>query len=340
MAAGSLSSFFGLGPQSAKDTAATKYWKTLATVSGMQPQFDVSDSRLEHPGGTGSRNTSKKSVSARTGYLMPFKSTFIARGNFLPIALRLSGFDIATTNNSGYYTHVCTWSASSAVAWGSAFWYVAADDNAFTVRAVNSRVTKLALNATPTEIQCDLEGKGMTGGEATGSETVTSEAAYEILPTIGSVTVQSSGVAIATSFRSANTEITQELIEDDRTLFQATRADLPQKSIGATITLGGIDITRAFYRKLFNAGTGNTTPSLTPLTGDLSMNFQSSAFITGSIPWSVTIAAPSVEFAATDNNFQAQNDDQIRCELVASVIDNVTTPLTITVVNNVSSYAP
>lgn len=340
MSAGSLSSYFGLGPQSAQGTASTKVFKTLATVSGMQPQFDVSDSRLEHPGGTGSRNTSKKSVSARTGYLVPFKSTFIARGNFLPIALRAAGFSIATTNNSGYYTHVCTWAASNAVPWVSAFWYVAASDNPFTVRSVDARVTKLSLNATPTEIQCDLEGKGMSEGDATGSETATSEVTYEILPTIGSVTVQSGGADIATTFRSANTEITQELIEDDRTLFQATRADLPQKSIGATITLGGIDITRDFYRKLFRGSTSGTAASLTPLTGNVTMNFQSSAFITGSTPWSITIAAPSVEFAATDNNFQAQNDEQIRCELVASIIDDVTTPLTITVVNNVSSYAP
>ena len=338
MAAGSLSSFIGLGRQSAQATAAAKYWKALATVSAMQPVFDVSESRLEHPGGTGSRNTVKKSVSARTGYLMPFKATFIARANFLPIALIGAGFSCSTVNNSGYYTHTLTWAASNAVPWVSAFWYVAASDNAFTVRAVDARVTKLSLNATPTEIQCELEGKGMTGSEATGSETTTSEVAYEILPTIGSVTVQSGGVAIASSFRSANTEITQELIEDDRTLFQASRADLPQKSIGATITLGGIDISRDFYRKLFNAGTGNTTPSLTPLTGDLSMNFQSAQFITGSTPYSITIAAPSVEFAATDNNFQAQNDDQIRCELVAQVIDNVATPLTITIVNNVSAY--
>lgn len=338
MSAGSLSSFFGLGKQTAQDTAATKIYKTLAIQSGMQPEFDVTETRLEHPGGTGARNTAKKSASARTGYLVPFKSTFILRPNFLPMALIGAGFSCSTVNNSGYYTHTLTWAGSSAVPWVSAFWHVEASDNAFTTRATNARVTKLSLNATPKEIQCDLEGKGMVGGEATGSETVTTEAAIEILPTLGTVSVLSSGVAIATAFRSANTEITQELTEDDTALWQPTRADLPQKSIGAKVTFGGIDITRDFYRELVNGGTSNTSPSLLTLRGDLLYKWESAEMITGAVPYSVSIDMNSVEYTADSNTFQASGDDQIRCGLVADVIDDVATPLSIVVVNNVSAY--
>lgn len=338
MSAGSLSSWFGIGKQSAQDTAATKYIKTLATQSGMQPEFDITDTRLEHPGGTGARNTKKKSRSARTGYLVPFKSTFILRPNFLPMALIAAGFQCSTVTNSGYYTHTLTWAGAAAVPWCSAFWHVEASDNPFTTRATNARVTKLALNATPKEIQCDLEGKGMVGGEATGSETVTSEAAIEILPTLGTVSVLAGGVAIATGFRTANTEITQELTEDDAALWTPTRVDLPQKSLAAKVTFGGIDITRDFYRKLINGGTGNTSPSLLTLAGDLLYRWESAEMITGAVPYSVTIDMNSVEYTADSNTFQASGDDQIRCGLVAEVIDDVTTPLSIIVVNNVSSY--
>lgn len=338
MSAGSLSSFFGLGRQSAQDVAATKYWKALATQSGMQPEFDQTDTRLEHPGGTGTRNTKKKSRTARTSYLVPYKASFILRPNFLPIALISMGFQCTTVNNSGYYTHTLTWAPATAVPWASAFWYVAASDNPFTARATNARSTKLSINATPKEIACDIEGKGMVGGEATGSETSTSEAATEILPTLGSVSVLSGGVAIATLFRSANTELTQELTEDDAALWQPTRADLPQKGLGAKTTFGGIDITRDFFRKLNNGSTVATNPSLLTLAGDLLMRWESAEMITGAIPYSVTIDMNSVEYTADSNTFQASGDDQIRCGLVAEVIDDVATPLSIVVVNNVSAY--
>ncbi len=337
MSVPSLSSAFSLGIQSAKGTAATNYKTTLATVSGMQPTFDTRTAPLEHPGGA-SRATAQKSTDARTGYLTKPKATFILRPNFIGTALMGLGFQCSSVNNSGYYTHTFTIAATASAKWLSALWYVATEDAAMTLKSTDVRLTKLSLNATPDSVEGQIEGSGLSALEASGSETLVSEAAHEILPTAGSLTVQSSSTPLFTAVRGVNFEFTQELLEDDRTLFTATRQDLPIKSQSAQITFSGVDISRALYRKVVNAGSSNTTASLSPFTGDLTYQFESADFVSGSVPYSLTVTMPSVQYEFSDGTIQAQNDDQVRVDVVAKMIDNVTTPLTIVLVNGISAY--
>ena len=337
MSVPSLGSAFSLGIQSAKGTAATNYKTTLATVSGMQPTFDIRTAPLEHPGGA-SRATKQKSTDARTGYLTKPKATFILRPNFIGTALMGLGFAVSSVNASGVYTHTFTIAAPASAKWLSALWYVATEDAAMTLKSTDVRLTKLSLNATPDSVEGQIEGSGLSALEASGSETLVSEAAHEILPTSGSLTIQSSTVALTTAVRGANFDYTQELLEDDRTLFSSTRTDLPIKSQDAQVTFSGVDLSRALYRKVVNAGGSNTTASLSPFTGDLTYTFQSADFAGGSTPYSLTITMPSVQYEFSEGTIQAQNDDQVRVDIVAKMIDNVATPLTITLVNTISAY--
>ena len=337
MSVPSLSSAFSLGIQSAKGTPATNYKTALATQSGLQPTFDIRTAPLEHPGGA-SRATKQKSTDARTGYLAKPKSTFILRPNFIGTALMGLGFGVSSANASGVYTHTFTIAAAASAKWLSALWYTATEDAAMTLKATDVRLTKLSINGTPDSVECQLEGSGLSLGEASGSETLVAESANEILPTAGSLTVQNSSTALFTAVRGVNFEFTQELLEDDRTLFTSTRQDLPIKSQNAQITFTGVDISRALYRKVVNAGASNTTASLTPFTGDLTYTFQSSSFAGGSTPYSLTITMPSVQYEFNEGTIQAQNDEQVRVDVVAKMIDNLSTPLTIALVNTISAY--
>jgi len=47
--ANSLGSFFAVGIQGAKGTAATTLYKLIATDSSLAPEFEYRDTRLEHP---------------------------------------------------------------------------------------------------------------------------------------------------------------------------------------------------------------------------------------------------------------------------------------------------
>jgi hypothetical protein len=341
MGANSLTCAFSLGQQAAIDTDATDFITTLATVSGLQPRFDITESRREHPGAVGSRATAKRAASTRTGYLVDLVSTFVLRPRFIGHALLGAGFTVATTNNTTHYTHVFKLASRATFPWLTGLWYI--DDDAvaaFTLKSGNVRLTQLNINASPEEVQCDLAAVGMTEGDAAGTETLVSEAGFEILPTIGTMTVNLASTSFITSVRSINLAIANTLKEDDRFLFVSGRTDLPQEEITVAATLGGVPITRDLYRRIVRGGTSGTEPSLVPPTGDLIYKFQSAANITGaSVPYSLQMDLNSVEYTFPDNQLQASEADDLELEVTAEMIDNVTDPIVITLVNDVASYA-
>jgi len=337
MAVNSLVCAFSLGQQSAIDTVATDFITALATVSGLQPRFDVTESRQEHPGGAGTRATSKRAPSTRTGYLVDAKCTFVLRPRFIGHALLTNGFTVATTG-AGPYTHVFKLATRATFPWMTGLWLLPDDDVAsFRLLSSNVRGTSLNINATTSEVQCDTSLVGMTEGDAAGTETLVSETTVEILPTIGSMTI--AGVTI-TKAKTLNLAIANTIKEDQRYLFEAARTDLPQESVAVTGTIGGAPLTRDVYRQIFRGGTSGTEPSLTPLTGNMVYAFESSSDIpTFGVPYSLTIDLNSVEFSISDNSLQANNADEIEPEINFEMIDDVTDPIVITLVNDVASYA-
>lgn len=339
MASNSLLSAFALGQQSAKGTQATKLFTTLATVSGFATNFEVGDQIFEHPASSTTRVFGKKEGGTiRTGYKVPYKATFRLRPNFLGAALISMGYSDTVVSSTGFYTHTFVLTTPAAFPWVTA---AHLDDDAGTPWervAKDCHSDKLSFDADYKRVQCDLSGTGLLEGLVSGTPTRTAEVADQLLPTIGSFTATIGGVALSSIVRGIKCDLENEFDEEDFVLFQTARNDRPQTNVKATGSLVGFDFTAALYKKLNWGGTGGTAPSLTIPTGPLSFTFNSSAVIpTTAVPYSVTIAMSSVDFTApTDIAAQDKNLQRID---VGWEANDATQPVTVTLVDNVASYA-
>lgn len=339
MASNSLLSAFALGRQSAKGTQATKLFTTLATVSGMGTEFETSDQINEHPASVSARVWGQKAGGTiRTGYTVPYKATFRARPNFIGAALVSMGYVPTVVAGTGYYTHTFVLTTPTLFPWCSAFH---ADDDAGTQWervTKDSHSEKLSFDADYKRVQCELTGKGLIEGLTAGTPTRTAEVADQFLPTEGSFAATIGGVAITSVLRGLKLDIENEFDEEDYVLFQTSRNDRLQTNAKASGTLGGIDFSAALYKKLNYGGTGGTAPSLVIPTGPVSFTYRSAANIPSTAqPYSISIVMSSTNFTLP-SDVAANDKDLIRLDAAFTVNDD-TEPLTVTLINNVASYA-
>lgn len=339
MSANSLLSAFSLGVQSNKTTAATTHHTALATVSGMDPEFDVREPPAEHPG-PGARTTLRRSPSERTGYIVPVNATFFLRPRFIGRVLRAMGFGVSSVNNTTHFTHTFTLANRTAVAWLTAI-HKWSGDTDLERKVIGVRGTQLQMNAGPDELQCTFEGLGLTEGNATGSETKVAEIDTLISTKTGSLSFAIAGNTVTSPIRGNQLTIAQELDREDKVLHQSGRADLPQQSIDLSGTLQGIDIDHndyEIYRRIKRGGMAATAPTLTAVTGALSFTYESAGNISGAaVPYRLTVAFPTVEYNIVSPN--ANGRDLIRADVSYAMIDDSATPVTITLVNDQASYA-
>lgn len=339
MSSNSLLSAFSVGQQSAKGTQATKLFTTLATVSGMATNFEVSDQIFEHPAASTTRVFGKKDGGTiRTGYSVPYKATFRLRPNFLGAALISMGYTDTPVAGTGFFTHTFILATPATFPWCTV---AHLDDDAGTPWervAKDCHSDKLSFDADYKRIQCDLTGKGLIEGLVGGSPTKTAEVADQLLPTIGSFVATIGGVAISSILRGVKVDLENEFDEEDFILFQTARNDRPQTNVKASGSLVGLDFTANLYKKLNWGGTAGTAPSLTIPTGPLSLTFNSAAFIpTTSQVYSITIAMSSVDFTAP-TDIAAQDKNLQRLD-VGWEANDATQPVTVTLIDNVASYA-
>lgn len=348
MGVSSVTSAFSLGRQTAKGTAGTKFFTTLATVSGLNVAFDREDEIIEHPGvSTNSRATTKRSQSELLGYKVPFKSTFRLRPRFMGAALLAAGFQVTTATTAAvlpatqpHYTHTFTMANSDAFLWYTAMERHGSGAEQFERRAVDSRLKTLSINADTRQIECALTGLGLVeGNAATSGLTRNDEATAKMLPSIGSVTATVGGTSLFSRPRGITFELTNEFDEEDIALFETARADLPINAAGIQGSIQGLDVSFDTYKRLIRGGTTGTAPSLTALTGALSWEYRSPANIpNAAVPYRLAVSFPSVEFRMPDEAIEANGSDQIRFDIEYMMIDDNTTPITITLVNDVANY--
>jgi hypothetical protein len=337
--AGSLGSFFALGKQAAKGTAATALFKALATTSYLANEFEERDSVFEHPAAVAGRNTAVKSPLLRTGYLVTAEVATMLHPKFIGMSLLASGFAVVTTGTSPDFTHVFTLTTGALHKWMTCAWNVDETDGAFVTRGVDCRATAFGLNATPTEIEHTLTMSGLTLEPMSGSPTYTSEVSDEIVPWLGArTTLTVGGYAVVERVRGVNFQIENSLRSDDPALWEIARVDLPQTSIGATCEISDINISDDIYEALVYGAANASSVSLAAITGAIDIKWTSASNIpTGAVPYSLQIAMPSVSWSMSSAP-QASADDMITVGLTATMVDNVATPLTITLVNDVASY--
>lgn len=335
----SLGSFFALGKQGAKGTAATALIKALATVSAMALEFDERDSVFEHPAPSTNRATARKQNVLRTGYLATAEVTTLLHPKFLGMSLLAAGFQVATSGTSPVYTHVFTLGTSAQHRWMTGAWNVDETDGAFVSRMVDGRATALGFNATPDQIEHTLTMRGLTLEPMSGSPTYTNETSEEIVPWLGArTTLTVGGYTISERIRGVNFQVENTLREDDKALWETARTDLPQQSIDISCEFSDVNISDDLYEAMVYGAANGTTVSLAALTGAIDIKWQSAANIpSGASPYSLQIAMPSVSWSFSGAP-QASADDLITMGLTAYMIDNVTTPITVTLVNDVASY--
>lgn len=336
--ANSLESWFGLGKQSVKGTAATTYYKTLATVSSIGATYDEREAPLEHPAAS-TRATARKTATKRPSYMSNAKATFLLRPKFIVPALLAAGFQVSTTNNSTYYTHVCTLGAASAHKWMTAAWSVEESDAAFINRGVDMRATSLNLAVTPEQIEASIELRGLTLNPMSGSPTYVTEQADEIVPwMLTRTTLTMNSYTISERIRSMEFAVANTLREDDRAVGETVRTNLAQQSIDISMAFGEVNISDDIYEAFHFGASGGSTVDLDAVTGAIDLKFTSVDNISGAaVPYSIQIAIPSVSWTM-DTEGEANGDGLITTGLTAYMIDDSSTPITITVNNNVTSY--
>lgn len=342
MASNSLTGFIALGKQADRTTQATTLYKSLALTSSMGVQFDESDELKEHPSAVAGTSFALASPRTRTGYLVPWAANFILRPKFFPAALQAIGFAISSSTSdpeAGANTHTCTVAADASMLWMTAVHNVGG--SSFSRRALSARANQLNITANNTDIRCDIAGTALDEGNVSGTPTYVSEVTTQILPTAGSITCNFDSATLTSTVRGATLNIAQQLKDgkEELPLFQSTRNSLDRQNIGVTGDLQGVDVDFDLWKKIIRGGTSGTTPSLVVVPGDLEITFESAGNMGATAtPYSVTFTIPSVQFNMPTEGIRNNADDLVRVALGWNMIADTSTPITITVVNDVAGY--
>jgi hypothetical protein len=338
MSVSSLTGSFSMGMQSAKGTAATAFKTALSTMSKANVKFDEREPPLEHPS-IAARATNRKTNILRTGYMVAVGNEFQLHPRFFGTALRAAGFGVVSVNNTTFYTHTFTIADRSQFGWATVLDKMVGTTT-LERKIVDVRLDTVSITADTKEIKGATSGIGLSEGNASGSETKVAEVADELNPASGSATIVIAGTTITSPLRGLSMEIKNEFDQEDKQLFSALRADLPQLGMDITGTLSGIDVDFATY-EVYRLITRNTlvatAPSLIQASGALSYIYQSSANIpTAAVPYSLSVAFGEVDYTLQD--FQKSGKDLVRADVNFAMVDKVTTPLTIILVNDQATY--
>ncbi len=339
MSSNSLTSAFSLGVQSAYEVAATAYNTALATVSGVNIEFDSTEPRLEHPSAI-ARSTAVKAAPNRKSYKPTLEGTFALYPNFIGTVLRGLGMGVSTVAGTGYYTHTFTIATDATMAYLTAIHKMVGTTN-LERKVTDVRLESLNIEAGLDEIMCDISGFGRTAGRASGSETKVAEVAVEMSTNTGTLTPIIAGTTSTSSiYNSHSFTIDNTLKDAQRKLFSSLYGPPDRESFGVTGTLSGIDIdeqTYLYYQNIID-GVAGTSPSSTPSIGSMYFKYESPSVIgVTAVPYSLTVTLPSVAWSL--GAVQSSGNELIRVDATYTMVDDVATPLTMVLVNNVASYA-
>jgi len=337
--ANSKSAFFAIGVQAAKGTAATTLYKALATTSELAPEFEYRENRIEHPSAVPNTSWALAAPEVPTGYLAGAAVTFALRPNTIVPVLMAAGYKDVPADETGYYTHVLTQDTDANHKWVTIAWSVPDSDGAFVTRGVDMRCTSFSIEVTPEEIMCTAEFRGLTIQPMSGSPTYISEVSDEIVPWLGTrTTLTMGGYSVVERARSITIEGTNELREDDKAIWEATRTALGRTSFDLSLGVSDVNLSDDTYEALFYGASGGTSVATGAVMGAIDIEWESAADIPSeTVPYSFQNAMPSVQWQS-DGRPQATGDEIITFAATGRVVANVETPNTITVVNTIASY--
>lgn len=343
----STTALFKIGLQSAKGTpATTSFLCPTVTDSYLRPAFDVIDKGPEHGCNvTADRATARRSESRRSSYMVQAGLTMAGYPRAIPALLAALGFAINTTDNTTHYTHAATLATRPNWPWVTCLH----DIGSKVLRGSDMRASQLTFNADQNGLTFDATFMGLVLGNAAGTETHTAETSWELLPSAGSISIQLdpdgtpveiANIGAAQLARSLSITIDNPLDEAQQTLFSFGRADLPPQGLSVTGTVGGLDVDWTTYNRIVNGGAAGTAPSANTAVASFDLTFESPEDISGAaVPYSMAISIPYVQISLDDSNFQASGDNLISWTFNWEMIDKSAAPITITTINDHTSYA-
>jgi hypothetical protein len=341
--ANSLGSFFAIGVQGAKGTAATTLYRLIATESSLAPEFEYRDTRLEHPSAGGTTSWARANADQVTGYIGRATVTFPLRPKGIVPVLQATGYQVATAGSATLgYTHTLTQGTDTAHKWVTAMWEVEDSDGAYYVRAVDGRCTSLSISVSTDEIMCTAEFGFLTLAAFSGTQpTYVTEQADEIVPWIGARTdIDIGGYTVIEVIRAAEFTFTNALREDDKALWSQARVNMQRQSIDIQASFSEINASDSIYESLYYGADAGTTVATGPVRGNIDVEWRSADNISGTsplIPFEFQFVAPSVQWQPGDAP-SASGDDLITMSANGYILGDVATPSTIKVINNVATY--
>lgn len=330
-----------VGLQSAKDTAATKYVSTIATVSGMGVKWQERSQAAEHPSAGGIPWDQTKRNKRRV-YSVPVKGTIFLRPNFLPILLMLNGFKCTTSAGpvANTYTHTLIPATQSELAWYSVLHSLGTSGvDLIARRARNTRGQQLTVKVGTDESTCDFTAMATLENDQSGSPTVTAEVDNILTTETGTLTCTLGGSALVTEVSGIDWQWTQTINDSPDRAFTTASMSLERSQVSSMFTINDVAASLTLWQKIARNAAAATAP--TPgaaQVGALSYSILGDVIGATAQAASVTWTVPAVEFKLPDNGFEANGSNLIRQPLTAKVIGENTPAITIVVINGVAQY--
>jgi len=326
--------------QAAKGTALTTgFICGMLTRSSLFPRFDLAEKGAEHGCGGLDRATVHRSPSMRSSYMAVGSARGALYPDLIGVLLCGAGFTPVTTGAGTDKTHTFKLSLRSAVSWLTVLETIGDE----TLRGTDMRVEQLTVEAKPEGITFDAALKGLKIDYDAGSETNTAETNVELLPSLGTCTVAFDPAGTPATMVSGSTDYLTGAsfqianpMDDERSLWEFRRGDLPQRGVDITGRVEGVALNYDNYERIINGADAATDPSASTAICSVAMTWQSASYITGVVPYSLTLSVPRAEVSIDD--FVAEGDSIVRWNFNWRMIDNTTDPVVITLVNAKTSY--
>jgi hypothetical protein len=336
---------FKVGQQTAKGTPATKVVCGTMTMSGLNSTKDPIDKGGEHGCNTGpDRATVHKSEQRYSSFIVNGSFRGYMYPDLIGYLLLGAGFNVVSTAGvaaaAGTWSHVFTLANRTAVPWLSVHSQIGSKNRL----AVDARVNQLTFTANAQGFTYNGTFQALKEDEVPVSGiTTTNEEVVEVLTTRGSMILNYDPDGTPVTMLAAEQEgftlvINNPFDQDQQKLFSFGRGDLPQTGLDVTGTVEGLNVDYLNYERIKGGAVGVDTIADDCALAKIDVTFNSAESIGATaIPYSIRFEIPHAE--VTVNDFQAEGTNTVEWTFPFRMIDDNATPLKITLVNKLPSYA-
>lgn len=336
---------YKVGQQSGKGVPATDLVCGTMQMSGFNSTRDPVNKGGEHGCPVGvDRATAHRTTTRYASYIVNGAFRGFLYPDMIGYWLLGAGFVVTTTAGSGAgagtYSHVFTLAARTALPWLS----VEDQTGSKNRQATDVRVNRLTFTANNQGLRYDGTWQALTEGEVPGSGiTIVNEDTAEILTTRGSMVVNYDPDGTPVTMLGGEElgftlVISNPLNTDQQRLFTFGRSDLPQNGLDVTGTIEGLNVDYNNYERIHNGGVGGDVPSDKCAIAKIDTTFQAGELIAATaIPYSIRFEIPHAEVDISD--FQAEGTNLIEWNFPYRMVDDSVTPIRITLINALPTYA-